>query len=38
VVGARIQVDGIIIPRWNDYENAAATEGFEDLYKHFNVK
>jgi hypothetical protein len=38
VVGARIQVDGIIIPRWNDYENAAATEGFEDLDKYFNIK
>jgi len=35
VVGTKVQIDGIIIPRWNDYENAASTEGFEDLNKYF---
>ena len=38
VIGGSIQVDGIIIPRWEQFTNAAATEGFEDLDKYFNVK
>ena len=36
VVGASVQVDGIIIPRWDDYENAAIELGV-DLTKYFNV-
>lgn len=35
VVGAKAQVDGIIIPRWDDYETAATEMGV-DLTKYFN--
>ena len=34
VVGARVQVDGIMIPRWDDYERSAIEFGV-DLSKYF---
>jgi hypothetical protein len=37
LVGYTATVDGIMIPRWDDYENAAIELGV-DLSKHFNLK
>lgn len=38
VIGSNIQIDGIIIPRWEQYTNAATTEGFDQLDKYFNIR